>query len=442
MTIPSYTGLGTALSGLEAMQAGIDTTGQNIANASTPGYSDEVVDLTESGALTVPTLSEYGSSVQVGTGVSIGNITRQTDPFLDAQYRTQNTAASNASTLASELGDVQTALDEPSSAGISEQLQDFYQAWNSLSETQNSSTEQAVVSAGQTLAQTFNSVASQISTIQSQASQQYTTLSGSGGELQQYANQIAQLNQQISAQVQAGVTPNTLEDERDQAIDSLSALGSVSVTSNADGTDTITFGGASSPLISGSTVTWPPPTFATASDGTTPDPGGQLGALASLASSDGPIGTLSSSLDSVASQVISEVNALQPSSPFFSGDSASTIAVSATASTVQSSSSSTSGADLATQIAALSNGPAVEAYAAFVGQVGDAVQSANNTNSTAQAVLTSISNQVQSVSGVSLDQEMTNLITYQQGYEASAKMMSTMQSVLNTLIESVGGAGI
>jgi len=182
-------------------------------------------------------------------------------------------------------------------------------------------------------------------------------------------------------------------------------------------------------------VTWP--------QTMTSNAGGQLGSLLSLASSTGPIGQELSSLDGVANDVISSVNALQPSSPFFSGTSAATIAVSATASTIQATSSgSTTTGDLAQSIGELSGGTADQAYATFVDQIGNGVQSAENNATTQQAVLTGISNQRQSVSGVSLDQEMTNLINFQQAYEASARVMNTIQSTISDLINTVGGAGI
>jgi flagellar hook-associated protein 1 FlgK len=97
---------------------------------------------------------------------------------------------------------------------------------------------------------------------------------------------------------------------------------------------------------------------------------------------------------------------------------------------------------MSTQIANLQNGTADQSYAAFVAQVGDGVQSAESTQSTAQSLLTAIGNQRQSVSGVSLDEEMTNLTTYQQAYEASARAMNAMDSVISTLINSVGSAGM
>ncbi|MGA2013636.1 MAG: flagellar hook-associated protein FlgK [Solirubrobacteraceae bacterium] len=429
--IPSFTGLQTALSGLEAAQAAIDTTGENISNANTPGYTRQVVNTVDNSSMVIPSVSQQGADTQLGTGVSISSVSRIRDQFLDIQYRAQNTATSNANSNSSELQQVQTAVNEPSSDGISNQLQQFWSAWSSLASSPTSpSAQQGVIEAGTTLAQTFNAVSAQMSTVQTQASQQYATLTGANGQVEQDASQIATLNGEIANATQAGQTPNDLLDQRDNLLDDLSGLAQVSVTTAANGSDTVSFGDAATPLVNGTTVTWPQ-TLTSAS-------GGQLGSLLSLSSATGPIGTLSSSLDSVAGQVISAVNALQPSSPFFSGTSASTIAVSATASSIQTSSSATSGANLAQSIADLQGGSADQAYAAFVGQVGNSVSAAESTQSTAQSVLTAIGNQRQSVSGVSLDEEMTNLITYQQAYEASARMMNTMDSVLNTLINNTG----
>ncbi len=430
MTIPAFTGLQTALSGLQAAQAAIDTTSENISNANTAGYTRQRVNMVESGAITIPALTQQGGGTQLGTGVSIQDISRIRDQFLDVQYRAQNTATSNANSNASELAQVQTAINEPSSDGLQSVMSNFWSAWTALGTTQNASTLQGVVNAGQTLASTFNAVAQQMQTVQSQASQQYATLTGANGQVQQDAQQIATLNAQITQATQAGQSPNALLDQRDNLIDNLSSLAQVSVSTGSNGAVTINFGDASSPLVSGATVTWP--------QTLTPASGGQLGSLLNLSSSTGPIGSMLSSLDNVAGQVISSVNALQPSSPFFTGTSASTIAVSANPSTVQTSSSSTSGADLAQSIGNLAGGTADQSYAAFVAQVGNSVQSANSTQATQQAVLTAVSNQRQSVSGVSLDEEMTNLIQFQQAYQASARVMNAINSTLDTLINSVG----
>jgi flagellar hook-associated protein 1 len=433
MTIPTFTGLQTALSGLEAAQAASNTTGENISNANTVGYTRQTVQTAATAPLKIPAYTQQGGGAQLGTGVTVTDISRIRNQFLDVQYRAQNTATSSANSNASELGQVQTAVNEPSASGLQNVMSQFWGAWNKLANAVGNpaAAQQAVVDAGQTLASTFNAVSTQMQTIQTQAQQQYANLTDPvTGQVAQDAQGIAALNGQISQATQAGISPNTLLDQRDKLLDDLSGLAQTSVTTGANGAVSVNFGDASTPLVSGSTVTWPQTLTSAA--------GGQLGSLLNMSSSTGPVGQYISSLDSVAGQVISSVNALQPSSPFFSGATAGTIAVSATAATVQTSSSSTSGADLAQGIGNLANGPADQSYAAFVAQVGDGVQAAQSTQSTQRAVLTAVSNQRQSVSGVSLDEEMTNLIQFQQAYQASARVMNAINSTLDTLINTVG----
>jgi flagellar hook-associated protein 1 FlgK len=440
--IPTFSGLQTALSGLQAYQAAIDTIGQNIANVNTPGYSRQRVDLTERDPLAMPAMSNVtGTGGQLGTGVDISSISRIRNQFLDTQYRAQSSTSGATTQASTDVASAQSALNEPSTSGISAQLQSFWSDWTSVA---NNATGTAAPAAMQTLlgnatslAQTFNSVDAQLATVQTDAANQLSTLTGATGQVQTDVNQIAALNGQIAQSTAGGQTPNDLLDQRDQLLDGLSTFGSLSVSYGANGMANVGFklaSGGTTTLVSGTT-----PTDLTA----TPLPlasgvGGQLGALYNDASPTGPIGTLRSSLDNVANQLVSTVNALQPTSPFFSGNSASSITVVATASTVQTSSTSTSGADLATKIAALQGGAADQSYAAFVGQVGNAVQSAQSTSTTASSLLNSINTQRQSVSGVSLDEEMTNLISYQQGYQASAKVMNTIDAMFNTLINNTG----
>jgi flagellar hook-associated protein 1 len=305
VTIPSFTGYQTALSGLEAAQAAIDTTGENISNANTPGYTRQVVNTADSASLSIPALTQSGAGADLGTGVSITSISQIRDQFLDVQYRAQNAATSNANTNSSELQQVQTALNEPGSDGLSSIMSNFWSSWTDLAQNPTGSStaaaQQSVVDAGQTLASTFNSVSSQMSTVMTQAAQQYSALTGPNGQVEQDANQLL--------------------DQRNNVLDDLSSLAQISVTNQSDGSVTVNFGDASTPLVSGTTVTWPQTITSAA--------GGELGSLLNLSSSSGPIAGYMSSLDNVASQVISAVNALQPSSPFFSGNSASTISVTA-----------------------------------------------------------------------------------------------------------------
>jgi flagellar hook-associated protein 1 FlgK len=298
---------------------------------------------------------------------------------------------------------------------------------------------------------TFNGIESQLQTIQSQAAQQYATLTAANGPVQQDANQIASLNTQISQAMAGGQpSPNALLDQRDQALDDLSQYGNVSVTNGANGQITVNFGGdTTTPLINGNTAN------AVSSLNLNASSGGTLGALNGLTSPTGQISGYLTTLNSFANTLASSVNAIHTTPPFFSV-ATSTTALGATATTLNvtpslvsnpsnvetTSTSNPAANDVATAIAGLSGGAADTSYSAFVSQVGSDVQSNTTTSTTAQTMLTTIGNQRQSVSGVSLDEEMTNLISYQRAYQASARMMTTIDATLDTLINHTGTVGL
>jgi len=435
MAIPTLTGIDSALSGIEAAQVELDTTSNNIDNESTTGYSEEVVNLSESTPLTIPSATNAdGASTQLGTGVDVGSVTRQRNTFLDAQYRAQNTQLGSYTQQATDLGDAQTLLNEPSTDAISGQLQTFWSDWNSVANDPSSlSAQQALVGDAGTLSQTINNVYSGLQQVQSEASAQYTSLTAApssgnstGGELYQDATKIASLNTSITQALAAGQSPNTLEDERDSALDDLSTLGNITVTQQNDGSVTVNFGDASNPLVSGGTVDWPQ-TITSAT-------GGELGALLDASSSTGTIGGYMSSLSSIASDLSSTVNGL--STGFFGSASGSQIIGNPA---VSAGSVDTTNAG---QVANLQGGTVDQTYDQLVTQVGDDVSSAQSSQTTSQAIVTAFSDQRDSVSGVSEEQEMANLISEQRGYQASAQTLSTLSSVLGTLISQVGGAGL
>ncbi len=459
MTIPSYSGLNTALSGLEAAQAAIDTTGQNIANANTPGYSRQQVNETERSPLTIQSLSSVtGGGSQVGLGVDITTIGRVRDQFLDSQYRGQNTQTAGDNTSSTLLGQVQAALNEPSSSGISGALSQFWSAFNALATNPtNQGALQAVLGAGQTVATGLGTLGNELTTLESQVTTQYNTLTDpNSGSIASDANQIAALNTQIAQAQVNGLNPNTLLDQRDQLVDDLSQYSNVNVTSQANGMINVSFGNAakaaaggladSTPLVNGSTVNL----AANLTDANVSGSGGQLGALLGLYDSStgqGKIADYLTTLNNVTNNLVTSVNnaiatadpAGATAPPFFNptGTTATTIAVN---SSISSSSAPYTMAE-AQAAGGLRGGSADQAYNAFVTQIGSDVQSTQSAQQTAQSLLTAISNQRQSVSGVSLDEEMTNLIQYQQAYQASARVMDAINQTLNTLINQVG-AGI
>jgi flagellar hook-associated protein 1 len=432
MSIPTLQGLQTALSGLLAEQQAIDVTGSNITNASTEGYSRETAVLQTAEPLHIAALSAVtGEGGQLGTGVTVATITRIRNTFLDAHFRAQATALGAASTQAEELGQAQGVFNEPSSTGLASQLSTFWSSWSELAEDPSEAARIGVVSAATQLTGTLHQLASQLQSIEGQAAAHYAALTGPSGEVSADAAQLAELNHQIKLSLQAHQQPNTLEDRRDLLLDKLSSLAAITVTKEADGTDTVTFGNAALPLVAGSTVNWP--------QALTPAAGGQLGALLELSSPAGALASYQAGLNEVASTLATSVNAIHTATPFFSGATAATLAVAVTPAQVEASSEGTSGGNnVALAIAGLRGGAADQRYAALVTQLGSGVRGAKVDQETAQAVLTAVSNQRQAVSGVSLDEEMTNLISFQRGYQASARALNVMNEVLDTLINQSG----
>jgi flagellar hook-associated protein 1 FlgK len=436
MTIPTLQGLQTALSGLLAEQTALDTTGNNIANANTEGYSRETALLEPNPALPIPAISGHtGEGAQLGTGVTVATIARIRNTYLDAQYRAQNSSLGAAKTQAEILALAQTAFNEPSSAGIATQLSNFWSAWNELAGAPTEgAAKQGVVAAGIQLASAFNELSTQLTTISTQVGEQYSSLTGPSGEVEDFANQIAQLNGQIKLAEEAGQPPNNLLDRRDLLLDKLSALANVTVTEQPDHTDTVSFGDAAKPLVEGTTVNWP--------QELTEASGGELGALLNLTGSKGQLTALRTSLDEVAATLATTVNA-PLSKQFFSGETAATLQVVAEPEEVQASGTEAAGGnEIAREIAAMRGGVAEQSYAALVENVGSDVRSAKDDQENLQGTLTAIGNLRQGVSGVSLDEEMTNLITFQRGYQASARTLTAMDSMLETLIEHTGIVGL
>jgi flagellar hook-associated protein 1 len=456
MTIPAYSGLQTALSGLEAAQAAIDTTGQNIANANTPGYTRQSVNMTERDPLTIQSLSNVtGAGSQLGLGVDITSIGRIRDQFLDIQYRGQNTQTSGDNTSSTLLGQVQAALNEPSSSGLSGALTQFWSAFNSLaSSPTNQGALQAVLGAGQTVATGLNTLSNELTTLESQVSGQYGSLTDPNtGPIATDANQIAALNTQIAQAQVNGLNPNTLLDQRDQLIDDLSQYSNVNVTTQPNGMVNVSFGNAAKAAAGGTTDATPLVNGGTVdltdnlTDANLSGSGGTVGALLGLYDSStgaGKIADYLTTLGGVTNNLVTSVNSAiagadsagATAPPFFdpTGTTAATIAVNPA---LSSASAPYTQAE-AQAAGALRGGSADQSYNTFVTQIGSDVKSTQNAQQTAQSLLTAISNQRQSVSGVSLDEEMTNLITYQQAYQASARVMNAINETLNTLINQVG----
>jgi flagellar hook-associated protein 1 len=436
-TISSFNGLQTTLRGLLAQQRSLDVTAHNIANAQTPGYTRQEAVLTTAYPLTIPAGAlAGGAGAQLGQGVDVLAYRRMRDSFLDLQFRAQNMSLGEKATMAEGLSRVEEQLGEPSDDAISGLLSQFWDGWEALaSNPSDAAAKAAVVTRGQTLAGALNDLDARLSALATEAASRYTSLTTStGNEVQGYANQLVALNKAIKEQTAVGRQPNDLLDQRDLVLDKLSELGQVSTSdTDGDGSLDVSFGGTGTPLVDGTTgtVTWPQVLTA---------PGGTLGALQTLQTT---IAGYRTALDGVASTLATGVNAIHGTPAFFTGTTAATIAVGVTVSTVKSSNSGLAGDnDIARAIGALRNGAIDAGYATFVHTLAADASEANRANTTQTSIVTMLDERRAAVSGVSLDEEMTNMIRFQRGYQASSRAMSTMDEMLDTLINRTGRVGL
>jgi len=446
--ISTFFGLETTLRGLLAQQGALDVTSHNIANANTAGYSRQQAVFSASDPLQVVDGAKLSTLASLGTGVDIQSYQRIRNQFLDMQYRAQNMVLGQQTATSDSLSQVETGLQEPGDNGLSAQLAKFWSAWSDLANNPNSSgARQALYQQANTVATTLHSLDSQLTDAAGQASAEYTSITQAGGDVSQIAAQIASLNSAIKKSVAAGDRPNDLMDKRDQLLDQLSGLAQVSVNDLGNGSIQVSFGDAANPLVDDGTVNWPqtlnnagpPPTTS----------GGKLQALNDIFKTGGTIDSLRADLNNVANTLATQVNAIHNTGgatgvDFFtvtSGSEAASIAVNVTAATIVASSATGSG-DIAAQIATLRGSGTDSAYSAYVTRIGSMSKDAQNRQATAQALTNSVDSSRQSTSGVSMDEEMTNMVKFQRAYQASARAMSTMDQMLDTLINRTGTVGL
>ena len=448
--ISTFFGLETTLRALLAQQAALDTTGHNIANANTDGYSRQTAVLGSTDSYQVTDGARQATIASIGTGVEIDSYKRIRDDFLDLQYRAQNMVLGQQTATANSLDEVETALSEPGENGIANLLSGFWSAWSDVANTPaNTASRQALVEQAKTLTTSIQGLYTRLTQASSDAQGEYNSLIASpGGEVAQDAKELANLNLAIKRAVAAGDTPNDLYDRRDQILDKLSELGQVSVTDLGNGSLDISFGDAANPIVADTTVNWPqtinnagpPPTSS----------GGKLGALYDLFKTGGTIESLQTDLNAIAKDLADKVNALHnpggSGTDFFSytsGSEASTIAVNVTATGVRTGTASAAEEnDIARAIANLRDGTTDDLYSTFVTRIGSMVQDARRQQASSQALVDSVSSRRQSTSGVSMDEEMTNMIKFQRAYQAAARAMSTMDEMLDITINRTGRVGL
>jgi flagellar hook-associated protein 1 FlgK len=231
----------TGLSGLTAFRNVLNTTGHNIANVNTDGYSRQRVELDARD----PQL--LGSSY-VGTGVNSGAVTRLYDQFLSVQFRNSSAASSELDAFANLSSQVDSVLANQN-VGLSTAMQDFFNAVQAVADDPTSiPARQVLLSEGEVLENRFGTLDNYLSDLTSQVN---SGLQGNLQSINNIASGIATLNQQITvaSSIGGGSLPNDLLDERDKLIDDLSKLVNVSTTTQENGAVNVFIGSGQSLVL-------------------------------------------------------------------------------------------------------------------------------------------------------------------------------------------------
>ena len=449
MPVSSFYGMQTSLRGLLAQQRMLDTTGHNIANASTKGYSRQEATLSASQALQLTVSgSQTSTGAHLGSGVDVQGFRRIRDQFLDSQFRAQNTNVNEWTAKASSLDSAELALAEPSDNGINEQLSKFWNAWSDLSKAPDgTAAKQAMVQAANGLTDSIHSVRSQMVASQQGANEQYAALAGPGGEISKVAAELAGLNNTIAKSITNGDLPNDLMDRRDVLLDQLSGYGQISVENLASGSTNVSFvdrdTGVTYPIVSDDQADWAGPP---AGDW---NPGGELGGLMSVGKTPGGMvdGYLTQ-IDAFTKTLADTVNAAYGGTFLdYGSPEGATVQVAApiqaAPDSIRAGTGATGSNDVALAISQLRGSASIDGvYKAFVAKVGGDLNEATRMQTNAQVLTDSVENRRQSVAGVSMDEEMSNLVRFQRAYQASARAMSTMDEMLDVLINRTGKVGL
>jgi len=285
--------LSIGVSGLDAAQAAISTTSNNVSNVNTPGYSRQEVIQSDNAP-------QFTGGYFLGQGTNVSAVQRDYSSFLVAQLREAQTQSSQMTSLSTQLQNIDNLLGS-SSTGISPMLNNFFSAVNTVSASPaDLASRQSLVSAAQTLAVGFNSVSTQLSSYGGQAN---AAVAQAVSGLNTDASQVAQLNQEITAaSAGGGSPPNDLLDQRDAMLQDMSKQARVSVVPLQDGGVSVFLGNGQPLVLDGQQSV-----LATHADPTDPSQvdigisaGGKFQAFAAGSVSGGAIGAAQTFLQSLA----------------------------------------------------------------------------------------------------------------------------------------------
>ncbi len=448
-------------SALQAQQKAITVTGNNIANVNTPGYTRQRAELANSEAIN-------NTPGQMGGGVKVAEVRRLYDRFITGEIRGENQEMGEWEARKQVQDRLEVVFNETDDDGLNKTMNEFWNAWQDLAENPGGTVERAnLVSRAEDMTDRFRNMADDLDSI---ASEVEGRIDQAVSDINETAQEIARLNKDIRRAENLGQTPNDLKDQRDEALKKLSGLADVSV-SESGSVMNVTLGGET--LVDGDTA-WELSYDGTDFAVTDPDSGtstpiahdaiasGTLGGL--LAMKNDAIPDYRDRLDDMARAVIDEVNAQHAAGKgldnttgvaFFDAATATPAAdmrvrqsiiddprliaaAGATENPPGGAANAWAIADLASQ-PLMSGGTETvsDYYTGLVSDVGNDTRTAGSRYDMQRTTMMQLEAYREEVSGVSLDEEMVNLVQFQNAYAAAAKLISATDELLDTIINMV-----
>lgn len=432
-------------------QQALDATSHNISNSSNADYSRQQVKLSAENP-------EVMGGFVWGTGVKMDQVQRVRNTLIDSQIRSNNQKSAENSSKNVLLGQIEELFSEPSELGISSLMNDFFDSWHELSVTPNSlPLRYNVIRNAEKLSDKASSVYSNLDLIKSDIMNDMKT---KVDNLNNNLKEIQSLNAQIFSFKTSGTNANDLMDQRDKIIDELSKSANINISYDNNNSAIISVGGVFAVDKSNITefkmaeVNGSIQLVTKSGDTTAILNSGELYALSSTYSVEIPkyqqeINTFFSSfadkVNSFHSKGYSLGNPPQKGINFFENYSNGILKINQKIKddplNISISTDGTAGnGDISLQIAEISgqkilNGTTLnDYYSSLISDIGSKKLSAQQTSESTDLVLEQLQIQKSSYSGVSVDEEMTNVIKFQRSYEASAKMIKVADELLQTIL--------
>jgi flagellar hook-associated protein 1 FlgK len=440
---------------LQADQFAINVTSNNVANQNVPGYTRQVVDWSTNDSIRI-------GGNDLGQGASATQAS-QRDRVLEQRVQQQTQTQAQSQALESALNQIENIFglsstdNSASTTQLGSALNDFNNALSSLaSNPTDSATRQKVISTAKNLVGAFNSASNQMSGIASDLNKQ---VSGDVDSVNGLLSSIATLNKKISSLSPDG-DAGTLEDQRQQAIDQLSQYVGLDQITNENNQITLTTTNGAL-LVSGSNSYALSTTDALGKtdvmggnppkDITSGLTGGDLGGA--IQARDQMLPQYQNALDQLAYQFADQVNQTNEQGldasgnagqaifnlPSSSTDAARQISMATTdpnAIAAAATGEGSSGSGNAQKLAGLANGATISGETPsdfltdLMDKIGSDTAAATTDNTTQQGILSQLTSQRNSLSGVSLDEEAANLTQYQRAYETAAKVFSITNQLM------------